>query len=42
MSTEKEYFCHESAIIDQGAQIGAGTKVWHFSHVMGDSKLGEN
>jgi UDP-2-acetamido-3-amino-2,3-dideoxy-glucuronate N-acetyltransferase len=42
MSTEKEYFCHESAIIDQGAQIGAGTKVWHFSHVMADSKLGAN
>ncbi len=39
---EKEYFCHESAIIDKGAQIGRGTKVWHFSHVMGKCKLGEN
>ncbi len=39
---EKEYFCHESAIIDKGAQIGRGTKVWHFSHVMGKSKLGKN
>ena len=39
---EKEYFCHESAIIDQGAIIGRGTKIWHFCHVMGDSKLGEN
>lgn len=39
---EKEYFCHESAIIDSGAIIGKGTKVWHFCHVMGDSKLGKN
>ncbi len=39
---EKEYFCHESAIIDKGAQIGRGTNVWHFSHVMGNCKLGEN
>lgn len=39
---EKEYFCHESAIIDKGAEIGRGTKVWHFCHVMGKSKLGEN
>ena len=39
---EKEYFCHESAIIDKGAQIGRGTKVWHFCHVMGKCKLGEN
>lgn len=39
---EKEYFCHESAIIDQGAVIGRGTKVWHFCHIMGKSKLGEN
>lgn len=39
---EKEYFCHESAIIDKGAQIGRGTKIWHFSHVMGKCQLGEN
>ena len=39
---EKEYFCHESAIIDKGAVIGRGTKVWHFCHVMGKSKLGKN
>jgi len=39
---EKEYFSHESAIIDQGAEIGRGSKIWHFSHVMGKSKLGEN
>lgn len=39
---EKEYFSHETAIIDQGAEIGRGSKIWHFSHVMGKSKLGEN
>lgn len=39
---ENNYFSHESAIIDDGAQIGKGSKVWHFCHVMGKSKLGEN
>ncbi|MBE9484178.1 MAG: N-acetyltransferase [Bacteroidetes bacterium] len=39
---EKEYFSHESAIIDNGARIGRGTKIWHFCHVMGKSVLGEH
>jgi len=39
---EKEFFSHETAVIDQGAEIGRGSKIWHFSHVMGNSKLGEN
>ncbi len=39
---EKEYFCHESAIVDEGARIGKGTKIWHFCHVMGKSILGEH
>jgi UDP-2-acetamido-3-amino-2,3-dideoxy-glucuronate N-acetyltransferase len=39
---EKEYFSHESAIIDEGAVIGKGSKIWHFCHVMGKSILGEN
>lgn len=39
---EKEYFSHESAIIDEGARIGKGTKIWHFCHVMGKSVLGMN
>lgn len=34
-------FIHPSAIIDEGAQIGAGTKVWHFSHLMPTCKVGE-
>jgi UDP-2-acetamido-3-amino-2,3-dideoxy-glucuronate N-acetyltransferase len=39
---EKEFFAHETAIIDDGAQIGKGTKVWHYSHVLGKAKIGEN
>jgi len=38
---EKEYFAHETAIIDEGCIIGKGTKIWHFSHVMKDSEIGE-
>ncbi len=36
------YFSHETAIIDQSAQVGVHTKIWHFSHVMKDSKLGKH
>ncbi|HCY46387.1 MAG TPA: N-acetyltransferase, partial [Flavobacteriales bacterium] len=35
------YFSHETAVIDEGCQIGEGTKIWHFSHVMPNSVLGE-
>jgi UDP-2-acetamido-3-amino-2,3-dideoxy-glucuronate N-acetyltransferase len=38
----KEYFAHETAVIDDGCKIGKGTKIWHFSHVMKDSEIGEN
>jgi len=38
----KKYFAHESASIDDGADIGAGTKIWHFSHIMPGSKIGKN
>jgi UDP-2-acetamido-3-amino-2,3-dideoxy-glucuronate N-acetyltransferase len=37
----KEYFAHESAIIDEGSRIGAGTKIWHFSHIMTGCLIGE-
>ena len=37
-----EYFAHESAYIDEGAQIGKGTKIWHFSHVMPSAVIGED
>jgi UDP-2-acetamido-3-amino-2,3-dideoxy-glucuronate N-acetyltransferase len=38
---DQKYFVHETAVVDQPCQVGAGTKVWHFSHVMKDVKLGE-
>ncbi len=40
-SAEKKYFAHETSVIDEGSQIGAGTKIWHFSHIMSGSVLGE-
>lgn len=36
------YYKHDTAIIDEGAQIGLGSKVWHFSHVMGTAVIGTN
>jgi UDP-2-acetamido-3-amino-2,3-dideoxy-glucuronate N-acetyltransferase len=39
---EKVYFSHETAVIDPGCIIGKGTKIWHFSHVMTGSRIGEN
>ena len=39
--TTPPYFVHESAYVDQGADVGTGTKVWHFSHVMKGAKIGE-
>lgn len=38
---EKEYFAHETAVIDEGAKIGKGTKIWHFSHVSSRAEIGE-
>jgi UDP-2-acetamido-3-amino-2,3-dideoxy-glucuronate N-acetyltransferase len=35
------YFVHESAYVDEGARVGAGTKIWHFSHIMKGSCIGE-
>jgi len=42
MSRKKDYFVHESAYVDEPCEIGKGTKIWHFSHVMKDAKIGEN
>lgn len=36
-----DFFAHETAIIDEGCQIGRGTKIWHFSHIMQNCKIGE-
>ena len=39
---KKEYYAHESSVIDEGVIIGKGTKIWHFSHIMTGSIIGEN
>ncbi len=39
---DKDFFAHETAVIDDGCKIGKGTKIWHFSHIMTGSVLGEN
>jgi len=41
-SGAEDYFVHESSYVDDGVDIGAGTKIWHFSHVLSDSRIGEN
>ena len=40
-TSEPPYFIHESAYVDQGAQVGVGTKIWHFSHIMKGSRIGD-
>ncbi len=42
MLAEKQYFAHESVFIDEPCEIGKGTKIWHFSHIMSNCKIGEN
>jgi UDP-2-acetamido-3-amino-2,3-dideoxy-glucuronate N-acetyltransferase len=37
-----EYFTHPSSVIDGPCEIGAGTKIWHFCHVMPNARIGEN
>ncbi len=39
---DKKFFAHETAVIDEGAIIGKGTKIWHFTHIMPGSIIGEN
>jgi len=39
---KKNYFVHESSYVDKGAQIGAGSKIWHFSHIMSGARIGAN
>lgn len=41
MSTKSDFFAHETAVVDDGCEIGAGTKIWHFSHIMIQAKIGE-
>ena len=42
MDRAKPYFVHESAYVDEPCEIGKGTKIWHFSHIMKDVRIGEN
>ncbi len=39
---KRDFFAHESAVIDEGCRIGAGAKIWHFSHILSNSAVGEN
>ena len=39
---KKQFFAHKTAIIDPPSEIGEGTKIWHFSHIMSRCKLGKN
>ncbi len=40
--SEREYYVHHTAIIDEPCSIGAGTKIWHFCHVMANVRIGEH
>lgn len=39
---EQSYYAHPTAVIDEGCEIGAGTKIWHFSHIMSNCRIGVN
>jgi len=40
--TPKDYFVHESSVVDDDCRIGNGTKIWHYSHILQGSEIGEN
>jgi len=42
MNQDPIYFVHESSYVDEGCEIGAGTKIWHFSHIMSHCKIGNS
>ena len=39
---ERNYFLHETSIVDDDVEIGEGTKIWHFSHIQSGARIGEN
>lgn len=39
---ERQFYAHPTAIIDEGCEIGKGTKIWHFSHIMPNCTIGES
>jgi UDP-2-acetamido-3-amino-2,3-dideoxy-glucuronate N-acetyltransferase len=42
MSDANEFYVHPTAVLDEGCEIGKGTKIWHFSHIMPHCKIGEH
>ena len=42
MSSKDDFYVHESSYIDDDVQIGAGTKIWHFCHVLSGARIGKN
>ena len=40
--TEKNYSVHDTAVIDDGAKIGCGSRVWHWVHICGEAVIGKN
>ena len=40
--TNKNFYVHDTSVVDDNVQIGNGTKIWHFSHLMSDSIIGKN
>lgn len=42
MAENNDYFVHPSSYVDEGAKIGKGTKIWHFSHIQKGAVLGDN
>lgn len=42
MGEKKNFYCHPSSIIDDGAFIGDGTKIWHFSHILKGTEIGKD
>lgn len=42
MVSDKHYYAHPTAVIDEGCEIGARTKIWHFSHIMSNCKIGRD
>lgn len=41
MAEIRNFFAHETAVIDEGCEIGSGSKIWHFCHIMPNCKIGE-
>jgi UDP-2-acetamido-3-amino-2,3-dideoxy-glucuronate N-acetyltransferase len=42
MTTPRDYFVHASSFVDEGAQVGTGTKIWHFCHVLASARIGKD